>query len=288
MAALILDGNAVAQKIREGLRAEVDQLRVRGVTPGLAVILAGEDPASQVYVRNKAKATEGVGIVSSVHRLPASTSEEEVLSLIRRLNADPAVHGILVQLPLPPQIRKGRVLESLDPAKDVDGFHPANMGRLLAGNPAFIPCTPLGVMTLLGHYGIHVEGKRAVVVGRSMLVGKPLAMLLLAAHATVTLAHSKTADLQAVCREAEILVAAVGKPRLITADMVRKGAVVVDVGITRLPDGKLIGDVDFEAVRKKASAISPVPGGVGPMTVAMLLHNTVHAAKHAALTEHGK
>ncbi len=279
MPGILLDGNAVAEKIREELRAEVDQLRSGGMTPGLAVILAGEDPASQVYVRNKARASENVGIASAVHRLPAATSEDAVLTLIRRLNADPAVHGILVQLPLPPQIRKEHVLESLDPAKDVDGFHPANMGRLLAGNPTFVPCTPLGIMVLLEHYGLPITGKRAVVVGRSTLVGKPLAILLLAAHATVTLAHSKTADLPAVCREAEILVAAVGRPRLITTEMVREGAVVVDVGINRLPDGKLVGDVDFEAVRQKASAISPVPGGVGPMTVAMLLHNTVNAAK---------
>ncbi|BCV24479.1 bifunctional methylenetetrahydrofolate dehydrogenase/methenyltetrahydrofolate cyclohydrolase FolD [Gelria sp. Kuro-4] len=277
MRAEILDGRKVAAQVKAALKEEVTQLKGRGLTPGLAVILVGDDPASQVYVGNKEKACRAVGIASFPHRLPAATGEEHLLQLIGRLNADPAVHGILVQLPLPRQLDANRVIQAIDPAKDVDGFHPVNAGRLAAGLPAFVPCTPQGVMHLLAAYNIPVAGRHAVVVGRSNIVGKPLVQLLLAADATVTVCHSKTRDLAAFTRTADILVAAVGRPRLITRDMVKPGAVVVDVGINRLPEG-LVGDVDFEAVREVARYITPVPGGVGPLTIAMLLKNTLAAA----------
>lgn len=278
MAAVLLDGKRVAAEVEVALQEEAARLQSQGVTPGLAVILVGDDPASHVYVRNKEKACQAVGFASFPHRLPAATSEKELLELIRRLNVDPAVHGILVQLPLPPGFDANRVIQAIDPAKDVDGFHPVNVGRLVSGLPGFVPCTPQGVMHLLAAYHIPVAGRHAVVVGRSNIVGKPLAQLLLAADATVTVCHSKTQNLADLTRAADILVAAVGKPRLITAAMVKPGAVVVDVGINRLPEG-LVGDVDSAGVSEVASYLTPVPGGVGPLTIAMLLKNTLQAAR---------
>lgn len=277
MAAKILDGKKAAQEIRASLKEEVARLKARGLTPGLAVVLVGEDPASKVYVKQKEKACREAGIASQVYRLPEDTSEESLLQLIQELNADRAVHGILVQLPLPGRLDANRVIQAIDPAKDVDGFHPLNVGRLAVGLPAPVPCTPRGIIHLLDAYSIPIAGRHAVVVGRSNIVGKPLAQLLLARDATVTVCHSKTVDLASLTRTADILVAAAGKPRLITRGMVKPGAVVVDVGINRLPEG-LVGDVDFEAVREVAGYITPVPGGVGPLTIAMLLKNTLEAA----------
>lgn len=277
MSAQILDGKKVATDVRANITKEIEQLKTKGITPGLAVVLVGEDPASQVYVRNKEKACHAVGIDSFMHRLPADTKEETLLELIEKLNADTAVHGILVQLPLPRQIDPDAVLQTIDPAKDVDGFHPFNAGKLLAGLKSFVPCTPRGIMHLLAAYNISLAGKHAVVVGRSNIVGKPMAHLLLARDATVTVCHSKTAGLKDFTRSADILVVAVGRPRFITADMVKPGAVVVDVGINRLDEG-IVGDVDFDQVKEVASYITPVPGGVGPLTIAMLLQNTMEAA----------
>jgi methylenetetrahydrofolate dehydrogenase (NADP+) / methenyltetrahydrofolate cyclohydrolase len=262
----------------------VERLKSRGIVPGLAVVIVGEDAASQVYVRNKAVASEGVGMHSQVHALPADTTQQHLLSFIRSLNADRAVHGILVQLPLPKHIDSRAVVAAIDPEKDVDGFHYFNVGALVVGEPAFYPCTPWGVMKMLEHEGVKVEGLQAAVVGRSTIVGKPMALMLINAGATVTVCHSKTRDLAAVTRQADLLVAAVGKPRMITAPMVKPGAVVIDVGINRLPDGKLAGDVDFAGVAEVASMITPVPGGVGPMTIAMLLANTVKSAERVAGT----
>jgi len=277
--AKILDGKAAAEKIREEVKAGVAALKAKyGVTPGLTVIIVGDDPASKVYVDNKHKTCRELGIASQVVRLAADTAEEELVAHIDRLNADPAVHGILVQLPLPGHIDTDKVLDRIRPDKDVDGFHPVNVGNLALGREALVPCTPHGVMKLLAMEGIATEGKRAVVVGRSNIVGKPMASLLLAGNATVTVCHSRTRDLAAVCREADILVAAVGKAGFITADMVKPGAVVIDVGINRVR-GRLIGDVDFAAVKEIAGAITPVPGGVGPLTIAMLMDNTLKAAK---------
>ena len=275
----IIDGKALAEKIREEIRQEVGTLKSAGIVPGLAAVLVGDNPASKIYVRNKRKACEAAGIYSEEKLLPASTEEDALLALIRELNRSPRIHGILVQLPLPSQISTQKVLETLSPLKDVDGFHPENVGRLTIGRPRISPCTPLGVMRLLDGVGIRPEGKRVVIVGRSNLVGRPLALLMLHANATVTICHSKTADLPAVCREAEILVAAIGKAGFIRSDMVREGAVVIDVGINRREDGALVGDVDFPEVSPKASWITPVPGGVGPMTIAMLLYNTVALAR---------
>ncbi len=283
MTARLIDGKALAEKHRAHIAAEVARLRRVGLTPGLAVVLVGEDPASQVYVKNKIAACEKVGMASFLHRLPASTPQTELLALIERLNADPTVHGILVQLPLPLQIDDKLVIEAIAPGKDVDGFHAENVGALMLGTPRFVSCTPAGCMAMLHELGLsNLRGKHAVVVGRSNIVGKPMALLLLQAHATVTICHSGTADLAAVTRQADVLVAAVGRPRLITAEMVKPGAIVIDVGINRLPPeqgGGLVGDVDFEAVREIASAITPVPGGVGPMTITMLLANTLRAAE---------
>ncbi|MBN8216911.1 MAG: bifunctional methylenetetrahydrofolate dehydrogenase/methenyltetrahydrofolate cyclohydrolase FolD [Spirochaetes bacterium] len=278
MAARIIDGKALAAEIREGLKPRIDALRLKGVHPCLCVILVGDDPASRVYVRNKGKACQEVGILSREHRLPASASQGELLTLVESLNRDPSVHGILVQLPLPKGIDPKPVLDAIDPAKDVDGFHPVNVGRLMIGEPLFPPCTPAGVLRLLEHAGVPLAGANAVVVGRSNIVGKPAALLLLQKDATVTLAHSRTRDLAGLCRRADILVAAIGKPRFITADMVRPGAAVIDVGINRLPDGKLAGDVDEAPCAQVAGWITPVPGGVGPMTITMLLENTLLAA----------
>ena len=286
MTAQIIDGAALARHIRGEVAARAAALLARGTQPGLAVILVGDDPASSVYVRNKVKDCEESGIRSILERMPASTPEAALLERIAALNADPSVHGILVQLPLPAQIGERRVIEAIAPEKDVDGFHVANAGALITGSPRFLPCTPYGVMKMLDHAGVELAGAEAVVVGRSNIVGKPQAMLLLQRNATVTICHSKTRDLAAHCRRADVLVAAVGKARVITAEMVKPGAVVIDVGMNRIPDGpnagKLCGDVDFDGVSKVAGAITPVPGGVGPMTRAMLLVNTMEAAERAA------
>ncbi|MEK6679021.1 MAG: bifunctional methylenetetrahydrofolate dehydrogenase/methenyltetrahydrofolate cyclohydrolase FolD [Nitrospirota bacterium] len=282
MAAKIIDGKAISAKIKEEMKREVAELRGTGIFPGLAVILVGENPASVVYVRNKGKACHDVGIHSEEHRLTGNTSEEDLLRLIDRLNKDDKINGILVQLPLPKHINEKKILEAISQDKDVDGFHPYNVGKLMIGEPIFAPCTPYGVMKMLEYSNIDLTGKNAVIVGRSNIVGKPMAMLLLQKNATVTICHSKTKDLAGVCRSADILVAAIGKDRFVKADMVKDGAVVVDVGINRLPDGKLVGDVDYDAVAQKAGYITPVPGGVGPMTITMLLYNTIQSAKRAA------
>ncbi len=278
MAARILDGKSLAAATRARLKQQVEALVQRGVTPGLTVIIAGDDPASKVYVRNKTVAAHEIGVRSELIELKKDIPETELLERVARLNADPAVHGILVQLPLPKHIDAARVLESIAPAKDVDGFHEANLGALMAGRPGVVPCTPLGCLRLIEHAGIPIAGQHAVVVGRSNIVGKPLAHLLLQKDATVTICHSKSRDLGAICRSADILVAAVGRPKLVTAGMVKPGACVIDVGVNRLPDGKLAGDVDYEGVKNVAGWITPVPGGVGPMTIAMLLENCLSAA----------
>ncbi len=279
MTARILDGKAIADKIRQDVVAQVGDLKlVHGIAPGLAVIIIGENPASQVYVNRKHKACEECGIYSEVIRLPEETTEEELLAQIDRLNADGRIHGILVQLPLPRHIGTERVLERIRPDKDVDGFHPLNAGNLAIGRNGLIPCTPHGVIRMLEISGIAIEGKRAVIIGRSNIVGKPMANLLLARNATVTVCHSRTVNLAEVARQADILIAAIGKPNFVGRDMVQPGATVIDVGINRL-DGKLVGDVDFAAVKEIAGAITPVPGGVGPLTIVMLLYNTVKAAK---------
>jgi methylenetetrahydrofolate dehydrogenase (NADP+)/methenyltetrahydrofolate cyclohydrolase len=280
----VIDGKAVASQVRERVAAEVAELRAAGVVPGLATVLVGDDPASHVYVRMKRKACEEVGIVPIHHELQADTPQDELLALLQRLNGDPAVSGILLQLPLPAHIDSGAMTGAISPAKDVDGLTPVNAGLLSQGRPGLVPCTPLGVMELLAHTGVELEGARAAVLGRSGLVGKPVAQLLLAANATVTHCHSRTRDLPDVCRQADVLVAAVGRPGTVSADMVRDGAVVIDVGTNRT-DAGLVGDVDFDAVRAKARAITPVPGGVGPMTIAMLLSNTARAARLSAASE---
>ena len=280
MSAILIDGRETSAAVRERIKADREAFFDRtGINPGLAVILVGEDPASQVYVRNKHRACLEVGFLSRVYTLPRETTEEELLALIAQLNADREIHGILVQLPLPPHISADAVILAIDPKKDVDAFHPGNVGRVLTGNYDFVPCTPAGVMELLAYYGIDPAGKNAVVVGRSNIVGKPQALLLLEKNATVTVCHSRTPDLAAVTRTADILVAAVGRAALITADMVKPGAVVIDVGMNRNAEGKLCGDVDFDGVSKVASYITPVPGGVGPMTITMLLKNTMTAAE---------
>ena len=282
MTAIRIDGNVLAAKVRDRIAADVTALKARGITPGLAVVLVGEDPASQVYVRNKVAGCAKVGMHSVMHKMPASTTEAELLAVIDALNKDASIHGILVQLPLPKHITEKNVLEAVAAHKDVDGFHVENVGALMIGEPRFVSCTPAGCMEMLKDIGLEdLRGKHAVVVGRSNIVGKPMAMLLLHANATVTICHSGTADLIAQCRQADILVAAVGKPRFIKADMVKPGAVVIDVGINRLPEsegGKLVGDVDFDSVNEVAGYLTPVPGGVGPMTITMLLQNTLVAA----------
>jgi methylenetetrahydrofolate dehydrogenase (NADP+)/methenyltetrahydrofolate cyclohydrolase len=280
MTAQILDGKAVAQKVRDEVREEVARfVAEHGRPPGLDVVLVGEDPASVVYTRNKEKASNEVGMRGRLHRLAEGTSEADVIARIQELNADDAVDGILVQLPLPKAIREERVLDAVDPAKDVDGFLPVNAGRLATGRPGLVPCTPRGCMRLLAEAGVSLVGARAVVVGRSNIVGKPMAQLLLAEHATVTIAHSRTKDLAALCREADVLVAAVGRAKMIQGDWIKEGAVVIDVGINRTAEGKLVGDVDTEAAKERAAWITPVPGGVGPMTIACLLENTLKAAR---------
>jgi methylenetetrahydrofolate dehydrogenase (NADP+)/methenyltetrahydrofolate cyclohydrolase len=279
MPATLIDGKTLAAKVRAEQKSAVESLAARGVRPGLAAILAGDDPASRVYVRNKARACDETGVRSEVHEFPASVGETEILERVAQLNVDPHVHGILVQLPLPRQIDASRVLGAVSPKKDVDGFHAVNLGALLQGRPGFVPGTAAGVMRLLEHAGVPLAGRHAVIVGRSTIVGKPLALLLLQRDATVTICHSKTTNLAAVTRQADVLIAAVGSAKLITAEMVKRGACVIDVGVNRMADGKLAGDVDFEHVRAVAGSITPVPGGVGPMTVAMLIVNTVRAAE---------
>jgi methylenetetrahydrofolate dehydrogenase (NADP+)/methenyltetrahydrofolate cyclohydrolase len=289
----LIDGKAIAAKINTESRAAIVELQARGVTPGLAVVLVGADPASQAYVRSKDKTAKELGLHSVKHELPADTTQDALITLVRQLNADPAIHAILVQSPPPPHIDERAVIEAIDPRKDVDGFHPVNVGKLALGDAdGFIPCTPLGCQRLLIEAGIETRGARAVVLGRSMIVGKPLALLLTnkgpGGDATVTIAHSRTRDLAAVCREADILIAAIGQPEFVKADMVREGAVVIDVGINRVADptspkgSKLVGDVAFAEVAPKCRAITPVPGGVGPMTIAMLVHNTIASARRWA------
>ncbi|MBI1203893.1 MAG: bifunctional methylenetetrahydrofolate dehydrogenase/methenyltetrahydrofolate cyclohydrolase FolD [Rhodopseudomonas sp.] len=283
MTAKLIDGNAIARKVREEIRVRVEVLKQKhGVAPGLAVILIGEDPASKVYVRNKIRACAEVGIESQVVRFPTTVSEQEVLDCIERLNKDAAINGILVQLPIPPTISIRAVLETISVDKDVDGFHLYNVGGLIAGDSVFPPCTPYGVQKILEYEGIPLEGRNVTVVGASNIVGKPMALMLMQSEATVAICHAKTRDLAQYTILADILVVAAGKPNLILPQMVRTGAVVIDVGINRLPDGRLVGDVDFEGVRQKASHITPVPGGVGPMTVTMLLYNTVASAEREA------
>ncbi len=275
MTARILDGKTLAASIRASVKERVAK---SGARPGLAVILAGDDPASRVYVRNKTRACEEAGVRSQQIDFPASVTQEELIGSIRKLNADPAVHGILVQLPLPAHIDPVAVQGAISPAKDADGFHPASLGALLAGRPRFIPCTPAGILRLIAHAGVPLAGRRAVVLGRSTIVGKPLALLLLQKDLSVTICHSKSRDLERICADADVLVAAVGRPKLVTREMVKPGACVIDVGINRLADGSLAGDVDFAAVREVAGWITPVPRGVGPMTIAMLLENCLDAA----------
>lgn len=277
--AKIIDGRAVARSMRDKHRTRVDALKAAGVTPGLAVVLVGDDPASAIYVSRKVKACEAVGIVSTSYRHPATISEADLLALIEQLNADPSVHGILVQLPLPRHIDMAKVLETIAPEKDVDGFHLYNVGALVVGRQVFPPCTPYGVMNLLEHENIPIEGRNVVVIGASNIVGKPMALMLMARDATVAICHAKTRDLGQWTILADILVVAAGVPNLIVPQMVKTGAVVIDVGINRLPDGRIVGDVDFEGVRKKASYITPVPGGVGPMTITMLIDNTILSAE---------
>ncbi len=278
----IIDGKKVAEHLRKEVAEEVKKLKQEtGIVPGLAAVLVGYNPASQIYVRNKRKDCEEVGIYSEEYKLPEETTEGDLLALIEKLNRDEKIHGILVQLPLPRQINEPKILRAVSPLKDIDGFHPENVGLLVEGNPRFIPCTPHGVIKLLDYYSIEIQGKEAVVVGRSNIVGKPVSLLLLHRHATVTICHSRTKSLVDITQRADILVAAIGRARLITEDMIKEGAVVIDVGINRLSDGKLAGDVDFERVREKASYITPVPGGVGPMTRAMLVWNTFSSAKNS-------
>ena len=282
MTAKIIDGKLIAEFFRAEYKLRVDRLLAAGIRPGLAVVIVGDDPASQVYVRNKARACESIGMHSEVHPMPGTTTQQTLTAFVGKLNANPAIHGILVQLPLPKGIDDRAVIEAIAPEKDVDGFHYANMGALVIDESRYPPCTPYGVMKMLEYEGVAVEGKHAVIIGRSNIVGKPQALLLLKEGATVTVCHSKTVDLPAFCRSADILVAAVGRPNFVKGDWIKPGAVVIDVGINRLADGKLCGDVDFQEAQKVAAAITPVPGGVGPMTIAMLLGNTLKAAEQAA------
>jgi len=280
--ARIINGKEIAAQVRAELKSDIQALKERtGVIPGLTVVLVGENPASVVYVRNKVKACEEVGIRSTQHKLPETATQAELLKLIRELNASKDVHGILVQLPLPKQIDEEAILEEISPSKDVDGFHPYNMGRLMIGNPLLQPCTPFGVMRLIDSTGIDLSGKEAVVVGRSNIVGKPMAMMLLRRNATVTICHSKTKDLSERIAKADVVVAAVGRAEFVKGDWIKEGAVVIDVGINRTAEGRLVGDVEFEGAAERAGYITPVPGGVGPMTIAMLLKNTVEAAKRS-------
>ena len=276
--AKILNGKEVSQRIKDELKEEVKKLKNDNIFPGLAVIIVGDDPASRVYVNSKKKACEEIGIYSQEYALPENTTQDELLDLVEKLNGDTKINGILVQLPLPSHIDEEAVINAISPKKDVDAFHPVNVGKIMIGNYDFLPCTPAGVMELIKESGIDISGKECVVVGRSNIVGKPQAMLLLHQNGTVTICHSRTKDLAEKTKNADILIAAVGKPNFITGDMIKEGAVVIDVGINRIAPKKLVGDVDFESAEKKASAITPVPGGVGPMTIAMLMKNTVKAA----------
>ncbi|MGE4547989.1 MAG: bifunctional methylenetetrahydrofolate dehydrogenase/methenyltetrahydrofolate cyclohydrolase FolD [Intestinibacillus sp.] len=278
MSAVRMDGKALSAKVRGSILTETDRLKAQGVTPGLAVIIVGEDPASQIYVRNKEKACAECGFYSEKYALPAETSQEQLLGLIAQLNKSPAISGILCQMPLPKHISEEAVIAAIDPKKDVDAFHPVNVGKIMIGDFDFLPCTPAGVMELLDEYGIDPKGRECVVVGRSNIVGKPMSMLLLHRHGTVTICHSRTKDLAGVCRRADILVAAVGRAAFVTPDMVKDGVVVIDVGMNRNDEGKVCGDVD-PAVGDKAAYMTPVPGGVGPMTITMLMKNTLKAAK---------
>lgn len=277
--AKIIDGKVISQAVKDEVAAEVTQLKKQGVTPGLAVIIVGDDPASRVYVNNKKKACEQLGMFSKEYTMPADTTEEELLGLIKDLNCDPKINGILCQLPLPKHLNEELVINTIVPEKDVDAFHPQNVGKIMLGDYDFLPCTPAGIMEMLKYENIDITGKHCVVIGRSNIVGKPMAMLLLHKNATVTICHSKTQDLAGVCKQADVLVAAVGRANFVSADMVKEGAVVIDVGINRLENGKLCGDVNFSDVEPKASYITPVPGGVGPMTIATLMKNTLTAAK---------
>lgn len=277
--AKLIDGKAVSAKVKAEAAEEVKMLKARGITPGLAVIIVGDDPASHIYVNNKKKACAAAGIHSEEYALPADTTQEELLTLVKELNEKEDIHGILVQSPLPDGLDESAVVEAIDPLKDVDAFHAYNVGRIMIGNYRFLPCTPAGVIELIRSTGVEIAGKNCVVIGRSNIVGKPMAMLLLHNNATVTICHSRTRNLKELCRSADILVSAVGKAHFVTADMVKEGTVVIDVGMNRDENGKLCGDVDFSAVEPLASFITPVPGGVGPMTIAMLMKNTVTAAK---------
>lgn len=277
--AIIIDGKKVSAQVKELVRIETEELVKKGIKPGLAVIIVGDDPASRVYVNNKKKACEKVGFLSKEFALPATTTQEELLALVNELNEDKEINGILCQLPLPKGLDEKAVIEAISPLKDVDAFHASNVGKIMIGDYDFLPCTPAGVMEMLHSYNIPVEGKECVVIGRSNIVGKPMAMLLLHENGTVTITHSRTKNLKEVTKRADILVAAIGKPKFVTADMVKEGAVVIDVGMDRDENGKLCGDVDFENVKEKCSAITPVPGGVGPMTIAVLMKNTLKACK---------
>jgi len=278
----LIDGKAIAADMRKEIAADTKVLTDQGVTPGLAVVLVGEDPASRVYVSMKEKACAAAGIYSVEHKLSAETSEADLLMLIDTLNADGRIDGILVQLPLPDHIDEAKVLEAISPEKDVDGFHPYNVGRLVTGNPLFQPCTPYGVMKMLERTGVDLKGKEVVVVGRSNIVGKPVALMCLAEHATVTICHSRTQDLPQKVAAADVVIAAVGRPEMVKGDWIKKGAIVIDVGVNRVGEKKLVGDVDFDAACENAAAITPVPGGVGPMTITMLLYNTLVSAKRRA------
>jgi len=279
MTAPIINGKQVSEEIRGSLRSEVERLAKQGFKPGLAVVLVGEDPASQVYVRNKEKACQDLGYYSEVHRLPASTSQEDLLALVNKLNRQENIHGILVQLPLPGHIDEKSVIDAIAVEKDVDGFHPVNVGNLVIGDDSLLPCTPAGVIELIKRTGIEMAGKHAVVIGRSNIVGKPVSLLLQREHATVTMCHSKTANMKEITKQADILVVAIGRANFVDASYVKPGAVVIDVGMNRLETGKLAGDVDFESVKEVSGPITPVPGGVGPMTITMLMQNTLLAAK---------
>lgn len=282
--AKILDGKAVSQRVKNALKEETEKFVEKyGIKPGLAVVIVGDDPASRVYVNSKKKACAEIGYYSEEHALPESTTEDELLSLVEKLNGDEKIHGILVQLPLPKHINEEKIINAINPKKDVDAFHPVNVGKIMIGNFDFLPCTPAGVMELINDAGIDLTGKNCVVVGRSNIVGKPQAMLLLHKNATVTICHSKTKNIKEITKNADVLVAAVGRAQMFDGDYIKDGAVVIDVGMNRLENKKLVGDVDFESAEKKASYITPVPGGVGPMTIAMLMKNTLTAAKNAVL-----